>query len=181
MRTLIRLVVILAVAAGVLAAALFGLTKRYTISSPAMAPAIRRSDQVAVFRFSDWFYTPHRKDIVVFERYRNEFTGAKMDKAVPDNFRKVAGTDRQVALTFTIKEKPVIRTLAFSGQKKLSKGTLSDEIAVKKSDPYDRFKLDEDLKKILGLNWLRVFEEVWDPAAVIEASVAAKRDTRLWA
>src|SRR5882724_1009378 len=24
------------------------------------------------------------KDIVVFERYRNEFTGAKMDKAVPD-------------------------------------------------------------------------------------------------
>src|SRR5213082_1539659 len=67
MGMLIRLVVILAVAAAVLAAALFGLTKRYTISSPAMAPTIKHDDQVAVFRFSDWFYTPHRKDIVVFE------------------------------------------------------------------------------------------------------------------
>jgi outer membrane protein insertion porin family len=82
-----------------------------------------------------------------FERVGAELT--LMDKPVPDNFLKVAGTDRQVVLTFTIKEKPVVRALIFKGQKKLSKGTLADEIAVKKSDPYDRFKLDEDLKKII--------------------------------
>ena len=82
-----------------------------------------------------------------FERVGAELT--LMDKPVPDNFRKVAGADRQVVLTFTVKEKPVIRKLLFSGQKKLSKGALSDELSVKVSDPYDRFKLEEDVKKLV--------------------------------
>jgi signal peptidase I len=64
---LVRALIVLAATVGVLAAAFFGLTRQYTIHSSAMAPAIKPDDHVAVFRFSDWFYTPHRKDVVVFE------------------------------------------------------------------------------------------------------------------
>ncbi|MDE2142331.1 MAG: outer membrane protein assembly factor BamA [Elusimicrobia bacterium] len=103
-----------------------------------------------------------------FERVGAELT--LMDKPVPDNFRKVAGTDRQVVLTFTIKEKPVIRTLTFEGQKKLSRGTLADEISAKKSDPYDRFKLDEDVNKIVSKYREKGFLDV-------AASVEVKIDT----
>jgi signal peptidase I len=63
----IRFLIVIIVAAAVLAAALFGLSKQYTIHSTAMEPAIKADDHVAVFRFSDWFYTPHRNDVVVFE------------------------------------------------------------------------------------------------------------------
>jgi signal peptidase I len=65
-RLLFRLVFVLVVAAGVLAAALFGLTRQYTVPGSWMEPTIKKGDHVAVFRFSDWFYTPHRKDIVIF-------------------------------------------------------------------------------------------------------------------
>lgn len=44
----------------------------------------------------------------------------------------------------------------------------------------DRGYRDSDLEKILGLNWLRVFEDVWDPGATVDPSVVARRDTRLW-
>jgi signal peptidase I len=64
---LFRLVIVLVIAASVLAAALFGLTRRFTIASVGMEPTLTRGDHVAVFRFSDWFYTPHRKDVVIFK------------------------------------------------------------------------------------------------------------------
>ena len=64
---LVRALIVLAATVGVLAAAFFGLTRQYTIHSVGMEPAIKPNDRVAVFRFSDWFYTPHRKDVVVFE------------------------------------------------------------------------------------------------------------------
>ncbi len=67
MRLLLRLVLVLVVAAAVLGGALFGLTRRSTVPSKAMEPTIAKGDKVAVFRFSDWFYTPHRKDVVVFK------------------------------------------------------------------------------------------------------------------
>ncbi len=87
-----------------------------------------------------------------FERVGAELT--LMDKPVPDNFRKVAGTDRQVILTFTVKEKPVIKKIDFENKipkKKLtlSKGVLTDEVSVKTSDPFDRFKAEEDVKKLV--------------------------------
>jgi len=72
-----------------------------------------------------------------------------LDKPVPANFRKVAGTDRQILLTFTVQEKPVIRKLTVSGNKGLSKGTVLDEVTLKPTDPYDRYKLEEDRKKIV--------------------------------
>jgi signal peptidase I len=62
-----RLLIFIVVTVGVLAAAFFGLGRRYTVRGAAMAPTVKSGDHVAVFRFSDWFYTPHRKDIVVFK------------------------------------------------------------------------------------------------------------------
>ena len=59
----IRLVVFLAVTVGVLAAAFFGLTRRFTVATNAMAPTMKAEDHVAVFR---WFSSPGRKDVVVF-------------------------------------------------------------------------------------------------------------------
>jgi len=60
-----RLIVFLLVTAGVAAAAFFGLTRRFAVSSNAMAPTMKSGDHVAVFR---WFSSPSRKDIVVFLR-----------------------------------------------------------------------------------------------------------------
>jgi signal peptidase I len=60
-----RLVVFLIVTVGVLAAAFFGLTRRFTVPANAMEPTMKSGDHVAVFR---WFSTPSRKDIVVFFR-----------------------------------------------------------------------------------------------------------------
>src|SRR6266849_6132606 len=62
----VRILIVLAVTVGVLAAALFGLTRQFTVHGGAMEPTLKSGDHVAVFRFSDWFYTPRRKDIVVF-------------------------------------------------------------------------------------------------------------------
>jgi signal peptidase I len=64
-RLLFRLLIVVVVAAGLLAAALFGLTRQYTVHGTAMQPTLKSGDRVSVFRFSDWFYTPHRKDVVV--------------------------------------------------------------------------------------------------------------------
>jgi signal peptidase I len=64
---LFRLVLVLVIATGVLAAALFGLTRQFTIASVGMEPTIKKGDRVAVFRFSDRFYAPHRQDIVIFK------------------------------------------------------------------------------------------------------------------
>ncbi len=63
----VRLLLFLVVTVGVLAGALFGLTRQYTVPGAGMEPTLKSGDHVAVFRFSDWFYTPHRKDIVVFK------------------------------------------------------------------------------------------------------------------
>ncbi|OGS36426.1 MAG: outer membrane protein assembly factor BamA [Elusimicrobia bacterium RIFOXYD12_FULL_66_9] len=83
-----------------------------------------------------------------FERVGAEIS--ILDKPVPEHFRKAAGGDKQVLLTFTVHEKPVVRKIFFEGQKKLSKGTLSDLLSVKTSDPYDRFKLAEDRRKVMA-------------------------------
>ncbi len=82
-----------------------------------------------------------------FDRVGAEIT--LLDKPVPANFRKVAGTDREILLTFVVKEKPVIHKVDIEGNKGLSKGTLMDEITLKVADPYDRFKLEEDRKKVV--------------------------------
>ena len=63
MRSGVRLLAFLAVTVGVLAAAFFGLTRRFAVPANAMDPTMKSGDHVAVFR---WFSTPSRKDIVVF-------------------------------------------------------------------------------------------------------------------
>jgi signal peptidase I len=61
----VRIGVVLLVTIGILAAAFFGLTRRYSVSSQAMEPTIAHGSDVAVFRFWDTFSSPHREDVVV--------------------------------------------------------------------------------------------------------------------
>jgi signal peptidase I len=61
-----RLIVFLVLTVGILVAAFFGLTHRYTVASNAMEPTMNPGDDVAVFRFQDSFSSPHRKDVVVY-------------------------------------------------------------------------------------------------------------------
>lgn len=81
-----------------------------------------------------------------FERVGAEL--APLEKDVPDHFRKAAAGTKQVRLTFVIKEKPVVKKITFRGNKKLSRGQLSDLLSIKTKDPFDRLKLDEDRKKV---------------------------------
>jgi outer membrane protein insertion porin family len=84
----------------------------------------------------------------LFERVGAELT--LLDKKVPEHFRKAAGSDRQVQLNFVVKEKPVIKKIKFEGNKKLSRGVLTDLLTLKNKDPFDRSKLDEDKDKIVA-------------------------------
>ncbi|MEK7232491.1 MAG: POTRA domain-containing protein, partial [Elusimicrobiota bacterium] len=83
----------------------------------------------------------------LFERVGAEIS--MLDRRVPEHFRKTAGSDRQILLNFIVKEKPIIRKITFEGQKKLSRGALSDILTLKNKDPFDRSKLDEDNKKLI--------------------------------
>lgn len=65
MRFGIGLLVFVVATVGILAAAFFGLTRRFTVESKAMEPKLKQGDQVAVFRFSDSVAPPGRKDVVV--------------------------------------------------------------------------------------------------------------------
>ncbi|MBI5241923.1 MAG: outer membrane protein assembly factor BamA [Elusimicrobia bacterium] len=75
---------------------------------------------------------------------------ALMDKPVPAHFAKVSGSDRQVRLTFLVKEKPLVKKLRFNGNKKLSRSALDDATTLKAKDPLDDSKLREDQRKILA-------------------------------
>ncbi|MBU0951811.1 MAG: outer membrane protein assembly factor BamA [Elusimicrobia bacterium] len=55
------------------------------------------------------------------------------------------------AVTFIIKEKPYLKKIEFKGNKKLSKGTIKDEITVKEKEYMDKNDLESDIKKIIDL------------------------------
>lgn len=82
-----------------------------------------------------------------FERVAADITA--MDKPVPEHLRSVAGASSAVKLTFFVTEKPLVKKIKFEGQKKISKGILSDLISLKPKDPLDLFKLKEDEEKIV--------------------------------
>lgn len=84
----------------------------------------------------------------LYERVGAEIS--TMDKKVPEHFAKVAGSDKQVILDFVVKEKPVIKKIVFEGNKKVTRGVLSDLLTLKTKDPLDRSKLDEDSGKVLA-------------------------------
>jgi outer membrane protein insertion porin family len=106
----------------------------------------------------------------LFERVGAEIT--LLDKPVPEHFRKAAGTDRQILLNFVVKEKPVIHKIYFEGQKKLSRGVLSDLLTLKNKDPFDRVKLDEDREKMIAK-----YNEKGFLDAAIESEVRADTKT----
>jgi signal peptidase I len=73
-----RLLVFLVVTVGLVVAAFFGLTQRYTEPTDAMEPTVKKGDHVAVFRFEDSFTSPNRKDVVVL---KPQPTGACFSKS----------------------------------------------------------------------------------------------------
>ena len=83
-----------------------------------------------------------------FERVAADVT--LMDKPVPAHFAKVSGSDRMVRLTFLVKEKPLVKKIKFTGNKKLSRSALDDATALKAKDPLDDTKLRDDQIKILA-------------------------------
>lgn len=107
----------------------------------------------------------------LFERVGAEVT--LLDKPVPEHFRKAAGADRQVRLSFVVKEKPVIRKIRFEGNKKLSRGALSDLLTLKSKDPFDRLKLDEDKDKVLAKYREKGFLDASVDYAVVADTAAA--------
>jgi len=56
-----------------------------------------------------------------------------------------------VVVTFQVVEKPLIKKIEFKGNKKLSRGKLSDTITLKENDPLDRLKMNADVDKLLTL------------------------------
>jgi signal peptidase I len=74
----VRVLLSLLVTAGIVVAAFFGLTQRFTEPNDAMEPTVKKGDHVAVFRFEDTFNSPSRKDIVVVEA---QPTGACFSKS----------------------------------------------------------------------------------------------------
>ena len=66
-------------------------------------------------------------------------------KPVPAQFHGVSGSSWTVRLTFAVEEKPLIHKIRFEGNKKLSRGKLSDKVTLKEKDPLNQVKLREDV------------------------------------
>lgn len=72
-----------------------------------------------------------------------------LSQPVPQHLFDSAGSTMTVKVTFLVEEKPLVKKIRFSGNKKLSKGKLLDEVSLKEKDPLDRVKLRTDEDKIL--------------------------------
>ncbi|MBI5200133.1 MAG: hypothetical protein HY925_00985, partial [Elusimicrobia bacterium] len=72
-----------------------------------------------------------------------------LGQPVPEHLAESAGSTSTIRITFQVEEKALIRKIKYSGNKKMSKGKLSDEITLKEKDPLDRVKLRTDEDKIL--------------------------------
>ncbi len=109
-----------------------------------------------------------------FERVGAELT--LLDKPVPERLLKTAGTDREVRLTFMVKEKPILRKILFEGEKGISKGVLADAISIKEYDPYDQFKADEARQKLVDKYRERGFLDATVDFSVSIDTAASKAD-----
>lgn len=108
----------------------------------------------------------------LFERVGAEIS--LLDKKVPEHFRKAAGADRQVQLSFVVKEKPIVKKITFKGHKKLSRGALTDLLSLKNKDPFDRTKLDEDRDKIIAKYHEKGFLDASaEPEVVVDTKTAS--------
>jgi len=56
-----------------------------------------------------------------------------------------------IGITFKVVEKPMVKKIEFKGNKKLSKGKLTDALTLKENDPLDKLKLNLDVEKIVSL------------------------------
>jgi outer membrane protein insertion porin family len=101
-----------------------------------------------------------------FERVAADITATGLP--VPEHFAKVAGSSTTIKLTFFVTEKPLIKKIKFEGNKKVSKGVLSDAITLKSKDPLDLVKLKEDEGKIVAK---------YNEKGFLDASVTSKVET----
>ena len=83
-----------------------------------------------------------------FDRVAAEIS--PLGQPVPDNYKRVAGSSTTVKLTLIVTEKSIVKKIKWQGNKKLSKGALSDVIALKTRDPLEPMKLREDELKLLA-------------------------------
>jgi outer membrane protein insertion porin family len=60
-------------------------------------------------------------------------------------------TPAGVVVVFQVVEKPIIKRIEFKGNKKISRGKLTDTATLKENDPLDKLKLNTDVDKILSL------------------------------
>ncbi|MBI4424359.1 MAG: outer membrane protein assembly factor BamA, partial [Elusimicrobia bacterium] len=74
---------------------------------------------------------------------------APLHQPVAAHLAEASGSTTTVRITFVVEEKPVIKKIRFSGNKKLSKGRLTDDMTLKEKDPLDRVKLRTDEDKML--------------------------------
>lgn len=56
-----------------------------------------------------------------------------------------------IRVTFIVKERPIIKKIDFTGNKKIGKGKLKEEISLKVKEGYDQTKQQNDVQKILSL------------------------------
>ena len=82
-----------------------------------------------------------------FDRVAADIT--PLHAPVPSHLAESSGSTTTVRVTFVVVEKPLVRKIKFAGNKKLSKGKLSDEVTIKEKDPLDRVKLRTDEDKVL--------------------------------
>ncbi|MDE2237009.1 MAG: outer membrane protein assembly factor BamA, partial [Elusimicrobia bacterium] len=87
---------------------------------------------------------------------------------VPAHFAKVSGSSTTIKLTFIVTERPIVKSIVWSGNKRLSRGLLGDTISLKKRDPVDPVKLREDEDKLL---------KKYHEDGFLEASVHSSVDT----
>ncbi len=69
---------------------------------------------------------------------------------VPAAYQSVSVSSNTVRLVVKVVEKPVLKTITFEGTHEIGKGTLLDAISLKEKDPFDEFKLREDVDKVLA-------------------------------
>jgi outer membrane protein insertion porin family len=84
-----------------------------------------------------------------FERVAADISAMK-DRPVPPGLAEQSGSSWTVRIAIIVEEKPLVRKIEFTGNKKYSKARLRDEMSLKPKDPFDRSKLREDTDKLLA-------------------------------
>ncbi|MBI3292079.1 MAG: outer membrane protein assembly factor BamA [Elusimicrobia bacterium] len=81
----------------------------------------------------------------------------------PGGLAGVGGGLKGKRVTFRVVEKPIIKRIDFKGIRQFSRSKLKDEISLKEQEPFDKFKLQADIQKVVSL-----YKEKGFAAVVVE-------------